>query len=250
MLSRLESASDRQRQFMADASHELRTPLANIRTAVEVAQAHPSTVDTAALEEDVLQQTARLERLTQDLLVLAAGDVERSVTPRSELVDLARVVDLELQRPSDAVSVHRLGQPGPVLVDADRQEMTRALSNLIDNARRHAKSNVTVGLRSGARWAEIWVSDDGPGIPRAQRERVFERFVRLDAHRDRADGGVGLGLAIARDVTQRNGGTLTLDPHGDGATFRIRIPLAANSATTATAAAQRSLKSTPVRSSP
>lgn len=230
MLARLDAANDRQRQFMADASHELRTPLANIRAAIEVSMAHPSLTDWDELSEDVLRQTARVERLTENLLLLATGDATRS-RAAGDLVDLAMLLDRELERSAAGIHVEREGEPGPVLVAGDRDEIARALTNLVDNALRHARQRVTGGLRSGARWAEMWVADDGPGVPAAQRERIFDRFVRLDDHRDRTDGGVGLGLAIARDLVQRNGGTLTLDAHGEGATFRIRLPLAARATT-------------------
>jgi len=98
------------------------------------------------------------------------------------------------------------------------------LTNLIDNALRYATRSVTVGLTSGARWAEISVSDDGPGVPRDQRERIFERFVRLDGHRARDSGGAGLGLPIARLLVERNGGTIGVRYSNPGATFVVRLP--------------------------
>ena len=247
MLSRLEDGNDRQRQFMADASHELRTPLANIRAAIEISMAHPGGTNWDAVSDDILRQTARIERLTRDLLLLAVGDADR---PRREpeLVDLGAVLDAELDRPNPGKRLARDGEAGPVTVNVHSDEITRAVANLVDNALQHASQQVTGGLRHGAQWAEVWVTDDGPGVPADQRDRIFDRFVRLDDHRGRTDGGVGLGLAIARDLVRRNHGTLTLDSHGAGATFRIRLPLAGDNG--ANGAPQRSLRSPSLQSHP
>jgi signal transduction histidine kinase len=99
------------------------------------------------------------------------------------------------------------------------------LANLLDNAERHARSVVEVSVRREGAWAVVGVADDGEGVPVAERERIFERFVRLDAARSRDDGGAGLGLAIARDVAVRHGGTLTVrDAPAGGALFELRLP--------------------------
>lgn len=115
----------------------------------------------------------------------------------------------------------------PVDVAGSRGQLGRVLANLLDNAQRHARSAVTVSVRREGDRAVVGVADDGDGVPDVDRERIFERFVRLDAARSRDDGGAGLGLAIARDVAVRHGGTLTAGrgPAG-GALFELRLPLA------------------------
>jgi signal transduction histidine kinase len=112
-----------------------------------------------------------------------------------------------------------------VEMTGSRGQLTRVLANPLDNGRRHARERIDVALRADGEWAVLEVADDGPGVPADQRERIFERFVRLDEARSRDDGGVGLGLAIARDVAVRHGGTLTVGevPTGGGL-FELRLP--------------------------
>lgn len=227
MLDRLEGSTIRQRQFVADASHELRTPVANIRAAVEVATAHPAVADWATVAADILRQEERMERLTDDLLVLARSDDGR-LRPRHEVVELQSLITAELARP--VPGGRRLMARGalPVArVIADPDQIGRALTNLIDNGLRHARSTVAVALTRGSRWAEITVTDDGVGIAPADAERVFERFERLDADRGRTSGAAGLGLAIAKALIVANGGSIAVagSTPGSGATFIVRLPL-------------------------
>jgi signal transduction histidine kinase len=224
MLDRIESSAAEQRRFVSDASHELRSPVANIRTALEVATAYPEGADWAALAADILRQDERLERITDDMVTLSRRDEEALMQER-EPVDLADLISTELRRPVPAGRVLEPAGPLPaVVVAADRHQLARALTNLVDNALRHADRLVKVGLTPGRQWAEITVADDGPGIPPADRERVFDRFVRLDEHRARSDGGSGLGLAIVRELVTANGGTVHL-ADGPGARFVVRLPL-------------------------
>ncbi|MFD7129930.1 ATP-binding protein [Streptomyces sp. NPDC059894] len=215
-LAALETAVERQRRFVADASHELRSPLASLRTQLEVGAAHPELLDVPGAVED----TVRLQNLAADLLLLARLDAgERPVDARLDLAALARREAAGRARVTvDAESVGVTGSRG---------QLGRVLANLLDNAERHARSAVTVAVRREGRRAVVEVADDGDGVPEADRERVFERFVRLDAARSRDDGGAGLGLAIARDVAVRHGGTLTVRqaPAG-GALFELRLPVA------------------------
>jgi signal transduction histidine kinase len=224
MLDRLQVSSNAQRRFAADASHELRTPIANIRAAMEVAVAHPDKADWPALAADVLHQDGRMERLTVDLLSMARGDSGEAPLQLTD-VDLAGLVRAELLRPIDADRELRSGgEIPPLTVVGDREALVRLLSNLVDNALRHAHHTVTVTLAAGLDTAELRVADDGPGVAPADRERIFDPFVRLDAHRARSVGGSGLGLAIARQVVQAHHGSIrVLD--GPGATFVVRIPL-------------------------
>ncbi|MCT9138756.1 sensor histidine kinase [Streptomyces violarus] len=215
-LAALETSVERQRRFVADASHELRSPIASLRTQLEVAAAHPELLDLDGAVED----TVRLQRLAADLLLLARLDAgERPNDARVDLAGMAR----EEAEGRTGVTV----DAEPVEVAGSRGQLGRVLANLLDNAQRHARAAVTVSVRRDGDRAVVGVADDGDGVPDADRERIFERFVRLDAARSRDDGGAGLGLAIARDVAVRHGGTLTAGrgPAG-GALFELRLPLA------------------------
>ncbi|MFF5154678.1 ATP-binding protein [Streptomyces sp. NPDC000348] len=215
-LAALEASVERQRRFVADASHELRSPIASLRTQLEVAAAHPELLDLDGAVED----TVRLQHLAADLLLLARLDAgERPSDARIDLSALAR----EEAAGRTGVTV----DAEPVEVTGSRGQLGRVLANLLDNAGRHAREHVTVTVRREGDRAVLRVADDGDGVAEADRERIFERFVRLDAARSRDDGGAGLGLAIARDVAVRHGGTLTAGaaPAG-GALFELRLPLA------------------------
>ncbi|MFI9336802.1 sensor histidine kinase [Streptomyces althioticus] len=215
-LAALEASVERQRAFVADASHELRSPIASLRTQLEVAAAHPELLDLDGAVED----TVRLQNLAADLLLLARLDAgERPAGTRVDLAALAR----EAAAGRERVTV----EAEPVEVSGSRGQLARVLANLLDNAERHARERITVTVRREGGEAVVDVADDGEGVAGADRERIFERFVRLDAARSRDDGGAGLGLAIARDVAVRHGGTLTAGaaPAG-GALFALRLPLA------------------------
>ncbi|MEV1085707.1 HAMP domain-containing sensor histidine kinase [Streptomyces sp. NPDC050211] len=216
-LAALETSVERQRRFVADASHELRSPIASLRTQLEVAAAHPELLDL----DGAVADTVRLQHLAADLLLLARLDAGEG--PADTRVDLAALAREEAAgRAGVTVEV-----PGAVEVAGSRGQLGRVLANLLDNAQRHARSAVTVAVRRDGDRAVAEVADDGEGVPEADRERIFERFVRLDAARSRDDGGAGLGLAIARDVAVRHGGTLTVrDAPAGGALFALRLPLA------------------------
>ncbi|MDG9723859.1 sensor histidine kinase [Streptomyces sp. DH41] len=232
-LAALEASVERQRRFVADASHELRSPIASLRTQLEVAAAHPELLDLDGAVED----TVRLQRLAADLLLLARLDAgERPADARVDLGALAR----EAAEGRTGVTVRGEGEgegegagdgegdgEGAVQVAGSRGQLGRVLANLLDNAQRHARSAVEVSVRRDGDLAVVAVADDGEGVPAGDRERIFERFVRLDAARSRDDGGAGLGLAIARDVAVRHGGTLTVhEAPAGGALFELRLPTA------------------------
>ena len=225
MLVSLETSVDRQRRFVADAAHELRTPVAGMTTTLEVARAHPET--SQALVEDLLAGHRRLGRLVNDLLILAA--VDGRAPQRAAPVDLAGVVTDCSRRPvPDGIGL-RLGQLDRVFVAGDETQLSRVVSNLVDNALRYAASMVELSVRQDGQRAVITVSDDGPGIPAADRERIWERFARLDDDRSRASGGSGLGLAMVRELTAAHGGTVSVTGRqpGPGATFLVRLPVTA-----------------------
>ncbi|MFD6416671.1 ATP-binding protein [Streptomyces sp. NPDC060194] len=218
-LAALESSVERQRRFVADASHELRSPIASLRTQLEVGAAHPELLDV----EGAVVDTVRLQALAADLLLLARLDAgERPVRGRVALGELVRE-EVAQRGGGVGVSVAAEGLD----VRGSRGQLGRVLGNLLDNAVRHARGSVSVEVRRDGGCVVLAVTDDGPGVPVADRERVFERFVRLDDARARDDGGAGLGLAIARDIAVRHGGTLALDaPPSGGARLTLRLPAA------------------------
>ena len=227
MLDRLAGSAERQRRFVADAAHELRSPLARVRAELEVDRAHPAVADLPATHASVLEETVRLQQLVDDLLLLARGDAGALDIVRAGPVDLDDVVEQQAAA-RRGTGGRRIDTHGvaPVQVQGDGGQLSRAVGNLLDNAVRHAHATVTVTLDGdGDGAAVLTVADDGPGVPPAARDVVFERFTRLDEARSARDGGAGLGLAIARDIAERHGGTLTLDDDGSpGARFVLRLP--------------------------
>ena len=224
MLDRLERADLRQRAFVSNASHELRTPIAAIRHRLEVALSAPDPAQLAGIANDVLVDNLRMQRLVEDLLWLASHDNEPgpSVT---RLVDLDDLLLDEAQRcrPRMQVDTMRVSA-GQTRGNSD--ELRRVFTNLIDNAVRFARSHVAVTVATGDGTVVVHVDDDGPGVPLEDRGRIFERFERSDASRTRADGGAGLGLAIAHDIVVRHGGTIQArgSPILGGARFTVALP--------------------------
>ncbi|SCG71888.1 sensor histidine kinase [Micromonospora humi] len=231
MLDRLAASRDRQRAFVADAAHELRSPLTNMRTELEVARRLGDDTDWPAVADDLLADTERLSRLVDDLLLLARLD-EQAPADRRRVADDGRRPDVEdgHRARSAPVGPVELGEllrgvagryPSPPVrvdvpagawwVEGDAGELRRVLVNLVENALRHADAEVELAVAGpvGA-YHLVTVTDDGPGIPAADRERVFARFTRLDDARARDAGGAGLGLAIVRELVRRAGGTVEL----------------------------------------
>jgi signal transduction histidine kinase len=240
MLDRLDASATAQRRFVGDASHELKTPLATIRQHAEVALLHPESIDGRALAGTVLGEEARLTALVQGLLVLARAD-EGALSVARRPVDLDDLVLTEAARlRADAgagasagagvgdgvgVSVDATAV-GPARVRGDEGLLGQVVRNLVANASRHARSTVAVGLVETAEGrAVLTVDDDGSGVAEADRERVFERFVRLDEARDRDAGGSGLGLAIVAEIVRVHGGSVRVGtaPLG-GARFVVDLP--------------------------
>jgi signal transduction histidine kinase len=229
MLDRLDTSQQAQRQFVSDASHELRSPLASLRQYAEVAQAHPDRMSLEDLSEAVLDEGARLERLVRSMLLLAQVS-ERSLQATGRTVDLDDLMLGEARRLRDtmALSIDATGV-GPARVTGDETLLGQVVRNLVDNAAQHASGWVALSLRVDGGDALLAVEDDGHGVPLAERDRVFERFVRLDASRARASGGTGLGLAIVRESVQAHGGTVrVLDSALGGARFEVRLPAVAD----------------------
>ncbi|MBX0301286.1 HAMP domain-containing protein [Cryobacterium sp. 1639] len=225
MLDRLEQSQHAQRQFVSDASHELRSPLASLRQYAEVAQAHPDRVNLDDLSEAVLDEGARLERLVRGMLLLAQV-TERSATATGTAVDLDDLMLAEARRLRDtmALGIDSTGV-GAARVHGDETLLGQVVRNLVDNAAQHASGRVTLALGVVDGQALLVVEDDGHGVPPGERERVFERFVRLDESRARASGGTGLGLAIVRESVAAHHGTVRIvDSELGGARFEVRLP--------------------------
>ncbi|MFG3555347.1 ATP-binding protein [Micromonospora sp. NPDC047557] len=225
MLDRLESARTRQRAFVSDAAHELRSPLTNIRTELEVAQRLADRTDWTAVTVNLLADTERLSRLVDDLLLLARLD-EMPPARGTGPVDLgALMTEVAARYPSPPVLL--VPPPGPLWTAGNAAELRRVLSNLVDNAVRHARGSVvlTAEPHDDAAYHLVTVTDDGPGIPAADRRRVFDRFTRLDDGRGRDDGGAGLGLAIVWELVRRAGGTITLTDADGPRGLRVRLLL-------------------------
>jgi signal transduction histidine kinase len=242
MLSRLAAAQQRQRDLVSDTAHELRSPIASIRAQLEVALDHPSGQDWESTGRDVHADVLRLARLAEDLLLLARLDEQalgtRSLDSRAP-VDLAELARSGAGRYAGARVPVVCAAVEPCLVAGDRDSLDRLLVNLLDNAARYAKSQVTVTVCREGEWAVLTVADDGPGIPPADVERAFDRFARLDTARNRDGdeaGGAGLGLAIVRATARASGGDVRLEPAGPdplwpGIRAIVRVPASDGSPT-------------------
>ena len=228
MLDRLSSAQASQRRFVADASHELRSPLSTISTALDVSTQHPESMSTEELVPVIARETARLTELVDDLLVLARTD-DTTDRPSGTEVDLDDMVRAEAERVRAGAALEVEVRAGPAKVHGNEAQLRRAVRNLVDNARDHAHLRIRVVSRVAGNRAVVEVSDDGPGVPAEDRERVFRRFVRLDASRQRHHGGTGLGLAIVAGIAARHGGSARYVERADarypGAHFQIELPL-------------------------
>lgn len=226
LLDRLETADRRQRRFVSDASHELKSPLSSSRMALEVALAHPERTDWPGAAHRLLEEQGRMERLVRDLLYLARAEERPNISPPGR-VRLDHVAHDEVSRLHDNPAIDfDTTAIQAVTVNGSEEDLVGLVRNLLENAARHASKRVTVEVRDDTddHWAVVVVSDDGPGISTDQRERVFERFARLDEARSRDLGSSGLGLAIARSIAEAHQGTLVIEDSPRGARFVARLP--------------------------
>ncbi|TXS35345.1 sensor histidine kinase, partial [Streptomyces sp. uw30] len=228
-LDQLQRAVGRLRTFTSDASHELRSPLTTLKARLELAMARPDHAEWTTVGHEALHDTTRLEEIVADLLLLARLDARQplNLQPLS-VTDLVRETIAE-RYPHQPVVLLTDSAPDKT-VPGSRTALARLLTNLVDNALRYAHASVTVEVRHTDRELFVEVTDDGPGIPAVDRERVFDRFTRLDNARTRSEGGTGLGLAIARDIATAHGGTLAAGAPlatGSGARMVLTLPLPA-----------------------
>ena len=223
MLGRLESSTLRQQQFVDDASHELRTPLTRMITDLDVSLAHPDQEPSAETMQRLRGEATELHQLLHDLLYLARSSHTPPTAQEVDLDDVALSVAKEV-RARSAVDVDTTGVRA-ARVSGDGRAIARAVSNLLDNAVRHARSRVAISTDALDGVCRVVVDDDGTGIAAADRQRVFERFTRLDEARTRGAGGAGLGLAIVSDIAARHGGTVEVtDATLGGARLILAFP--------------------------
>jgi signal transduction histidine kinase len=220
-LDRLDAALEQMRRFTSDASHDLRSPITAMRTRIEGALLHQDDTDWPETAQAALASLDQLQAIVTDLLTLARLDA--GVPRDQESIDLSKLVTTELEHRVRTKELMADLADG-VTMTGDRLRLTRLLTNLLDNAERHAAEQVTVTVRSEIGSAVLEVRDDGTGIAPEHRETVFQRFARLDAARSRDAGGTGLGLPIARDIAEAHGGSLTIEDSRRGARFVLRLP--------------------------
>jgi len=227
MLERVEAAGVRQQQFVDDASHELRTPLTRMVTDLEIAIAHPDEEAAATTLHRLLEDATDLDRLLHDLLYVARSSNDRVVVnDEVDLDDIALRNAREL-RARSTLTIDTTGI-GAACAIGDGRELERAVRNLLDNAERHARALVAISTTTSDGFCQIVIDDDGNGIPIADRDRIFERFTRLDEARSRTDGGAGLGLAIVHEIASRHRGhVIVADAPTGGARFILAIPTSA-----------------------
>ena len=223
------------RRFLSDAAHELRTPLSGMQAAAEqiantAAQRAQDPVERGQYHRAslLLADARRAGRLVADMLDLSRIDAGLALQVRR--VDLSDIVAAEVDRTAMLAPQLTISRRGTdcAFIDADPVRIAQILSNLFDNARRFspAEAVITADVQRCDQTVQVTVDDCGPGVPAAERERIFERLVRLDAGRDRDHGGAGLGLAIARALARAHGGDLVCLDCDEGARFRLTLPAA------------------------
>ncbi len=228
LIERMRASTNRQRSFVSDAAHELRSPLASIRTSLEVSLVHPGTSSWQDTASGALLDVDRMSRLVDDLLLLARLDESGATTePRraAARTDVVPVLRRLVSNLPPEVPVTLTGAQS-AWVTASEDMVTRVVTNLTDNARRYARTAVVVEVLAAPEVVTLVVSDDGPGIPAADRDRVFERFTRLDDARSRDSGGSGLGLAIVGELVTVTGGTVSLTDNDPGLVVTVVLPAA------------------------
>jgi signal transduction histidine kinase len=224
MLERLQASDREQRRFVSDASHELRSPLATLSAGVEIAAADPSGTTWQEMKAILAKETARMRYLVEDLLTVAKAN-DSGLRLETSDVDLDDVLNEEIRR-LRSTSAHRIeARLEPARITGDVQRLGQVTRNVLDNADRHAVSRISIRVQGSDDGAVVTIDNDGPPVPGPERERIFERFVRLDESRSRESGGSGLGLAIAAGImTAHDGWIRTGETPDGGCRFELGFP--------------------------
>jgi signal transduction histidine kinase len=223
MLDKLEHSNNSHRAFFSDASHELRSPLSTLVTTAEVASLDTSGKTWLDMQQTVISESSRMQSLVEDLLTLAKVDAHQLQLEIQD-VDLEDVLDSEINRLRTVSSLEITSALQPVRLRGDERRLAQVFRNLLDNAARHAKSRIVVGMGRRAGEVVVSVDNDGEIISPEDRHRVFERFARLDASRSTDGGGSGLGLAISREIMGADGGTVVAAESNGWCRFQVRVP--------------------------
>jgi signal transduction histidine kinase len=223
MLDKLERSDNTHRAFFSDASHELRSPLSTLVTTAEVASLDESGKTWLDMQQTVLSESNRMQSLVEDLLTLAKVDAHQLQLDVQD-VDLEDVLDSEIKRLRTVSSLPVTAELQPVRVRGDERRLAQVFRNLLDNAARHAKSRIVVGMEGRPSEVVVWVDNDGEIISPEDRDQVFERFARLDASRSTDGGGSGLGLAISREIMGAHGGTVVATESDGWCRFQVILP--------------------------
>ncbi len=227
MLDRIESSTKRMKRFVSDASHELRSPISSIRAELEVAQLHPEATDMPSSLAAALVEAERMQRIVADLLTLAKID-ENAIVPKMDSVDIDEIITAEVRRMRlyEGLSVDAT-HVGAARIKGDSDQIFRIVRNLLENAARHASSRIAIQLGVVGTNVVLRISDDGPGIPPDMRDKIFERFHRVEEDRSRASGGSGLGLAIVASLVELHMGKIYVSDKPNelgGAEFVVTFP--------------------------
>jgi signal transduction histidine kinase len=225
MLEKLEHSNTTHRAFFSDASHELRSPLSTLVTTAEVASLDQSGKTWLDMQQTVLSESTRMQSLVEDLLTLAKVDAHQLQLDVQD-VDLEDVLDSEIKRLRTVSGLQVGAELQPVRVRGDERRLAQVFRNLLENAARHAKSTIIVGMARRHGEVVVSVDNDGEIISPEDRDRVFERFARLDASRSADGGGSGLGLAISREIMGAHGGTVIATESDDWCRFEVILPTA------------------------
>jgi signal transduction histidine kinase len=223
MLDKLEHSNNSHRAFFSDASHELRSPLSTLVTTAEVASLDKSGKTWLDMQQTVLSESSRMQSLVEDLLTLAKVDAHQ-LQLEIEDVDLEEVLDSEIKRLRTVSSLEITSALQPVRVRGDERRLAQVFRNLLDNAARHAKSAIRIGMERRSGKVVVSVDNDGEIISSEDRNRVFERFARLDASRSTDGGGSGLGLAISREIMGAHGGAVVATERDAWCRFQVILP--------------------------
>jgi signal transduction histidine kinase len=223
MLDKLEHSNNSHRAFFSDASHELRSPLSTLVTTAEVASLDKSGKTWLDMQQTMLSESSRMQSLVEDLLTLAKVDAHQLQLEVQD-VDLEDVLDSEIKRLRTVSNLEITCELQPVRVRGDERRLAQVFRNLVDNAARHAKSTIKIGMERRPGEVVVSVDNDGEIIRHEDRNRVFERFARLDASRSTDGGGSGLGLAISREIMGAHRGTVVATESDGWCRFQVSLP--------------------------